>query len=164
MTVQLQLNSDNWEQIYNDSFRVVSVSDKLFVPFQEILIPTLVNKHIIAVYINTEIPKGAKWNYAGYLIQRLELGLSVGGDSKFDEFSRRKLFLNRIKLIIFPKITNAYTLSFELPEWFKTAKILIWQYLGNDIDSTENLIYALRNDVTRLEQKIDDISNYSGGA
>ena len=89
MTVQLQLNTDNWEQIYNDSFRVVSVSDKLFVPFQEILIPTLVNKHIIAVYINTEIPKGAKWNYAGYLIQRLELGFSVGGDSKFDEFSRR---------------------------------------------------------------------------
>lgn len=164
MTVQLQLNNENWEQIYNDTFQVVSVSDKLFVPFQEIIIPTPINKHIIAVYINTEIPQGAKWNYAGHLIQRLNLGLSVGTESSFDEFSRRKLFLNRIKLIIFPKVSDTYTLSFELPEWFKTAKILIWQYLGSGIDSTESLIYALRSDITRLEQKIDDISNYSSGS
>lgn len=164
MTVQLQLNNQNWEQIYNESFSVTFVTDKIFAPFQEISIPSVINKHIIAVYINTEIPEGAKWNFAGNLIQRIELGLSVGGSFNLDEFSRRKLFLNRIKLIVFPKITDTYSLSFELPKWFKSVKILIWQYLGSDIDSTENLIYALRNDITRLEQKIDDISNYSGGA
>ncbi|MBD2772917.1 hypothetical protein, partial [Iningainema tapete] len=121
MTRILQLgNASNWEQIYNHSQAAVSINPDTHAPIPEIVVPLLIETHVLAVYITTVVPEAREWHFAGYLNQKFELGLTVGGTPEADELSRRKLWLNRIKLIIFPKITATYAISFSVPKWFKS--------------------------------------------
>lgn len=157
MTRILQLgNADNWEQIYSTSVAAVTVTPKVHAPIPEITVPLLLDNHILAVYITTEIPEGSNWNFAGFLNQKFELGLTVGGIPEADELSRRKLWLNRIKLIMFPQLTSNYAISFDVPKWFKSINLTVWQYTGVDYDSveqslTEDIIPRLMS----IESKID---------
>ncbi|MDZ8228295.1 hypothetical protein [Nostoc sp. ChiVER01] len=162
MTRILQLgNADNWEQIYHTTVAAVTLNSKIHNPIPEITIPLLLETHILAVYVTTDIPEGRKWNFAGFLNQKFELGLTVGGTPEADELSRRKLWLNRIKLVVFPRLTATYSITFGVPEWFKNVNVTVWQYVGADYDSVEQFLTSdIQPALARIEQKIDDISNY----
>ena len=157
MTRILQLNNtDNWEQIYNTSVVAVTVTPKFSVPIPEITVPLLLESHILAVYITTEVPEGGNWHFAGFLNQKFQLGLTVGGTPEADELSRRKLWLNRIKLIVFPKLTPTYAISIDVPKWFKNVNLTIWKYTGVDYDSVEQLLTQdIQPRLTTIESKID---------
>jgi hypothetical protein len=145
MSRVLQLgNSANWDQIYTTSVSAVRVTPDTHAPIPEITIPFLLEVHVIAVYVFTDIPEGRRWFFAGFLNQKFELGLTVGGTPDADELSRRKLTLNRIKLVIFPKITANYSVSFSVPEWFTSVSITVWQYLGPDYDSVEKAVEEIK--------------------
>ncbi|OCQ98958.1 hypothetical protein BCD64_23250 [Nostoc sp. MBR 210] len=153
----LQLgNADNWQQIYNTSVAAVNVTPDTHVPIAEITVPFLIDTHVLAVYITTNIPEGRDWNFAGFLNQKFELGLTVGGVPEADELSRRKLWLNRIKLVIFPPLTSTYAISFDVPKWFKNVSLTVWEYIGADFDSTEQTLNQdIQPTLARIESKID---------
>ncbi|MBH8563758.1 hypothetical protein I8748_16430 [Nostoc sp. CENA67] len=157
MTRTLQLgNADNWQQIFNTSVAAVTLNSTAYVPIPEITAPLLLETHVLATYITTNIPEGRKWNFAGFLNQKFELGLTVGGTPEADNLTRRKLWLNRIQLIILPKLTANYAISFDVPEWFKNVNVTLWQYVGVDYDSTEQALSAdVMPALTRIESKID---------
>ncbi len=153
----LQLsNADNWEQIYNISVSAVFITPTVPAKIPKITVPFLIDTHVLAIYITTSVPEGRNWNFAGYLNQEFNLGLTVGGTPEADELSIRKLFLNRIKLIIFPKITPTYSVSFDIPKWFTNVSITVWKYIGPDYDTVENVLtQEIQPTLAQIESKID---------
>lgn len=154
-TLQLN-NADNWEQIYNTSVSAVFITPKVHAKIPKIEVPFLLDTHVLAVYVTTEVPEGSNWNFAGYLSQQFNLGLIVGGTPEADEVSSRKIFLNRIKLVVFPKLTPSYAVSLEVPKWFTSVNLIVWKYIGIDYDSVEKLLMQdIQPALTRIETKID---------
>ncbi len=160
-------DSANWEQFYSTSVDAVTTDNgSKYTPIPEIVIPSLVYSRIIAVYVNCANAKPT-WHFAGFINQKINLGITVGSLPDSDAVSKRKLYLNRISLIIFPKFLNRisliifpklvtnYSVSFEVPRWFQQASIILWQYTGSESDSTEDLINQLQGDVSRIESKVD---------
>lgn len=124
----------------------------------KITVPVLIDTHVLAVYVTTEIPEGRTWNFAGYLHQEFNLGLTVGGNPDADEVSTRKIFLNRIKLITFPKLTPNYAISLDVPKWFTSVSLIVWKYIGPDYDSVEQLLTQdVQPALTRIESKVDSL-------
>lgn len=159
MSRVLQLsNAANWEQIYNYSAVAVKINERMHAPIPEIDVPFLIDRHALAVYITTSVPEGSVWYFGGYLNQKFQLGLTVGGIPDADELSRRKLSLDRIKLILFPKITANYSVSLSVPKWFKSVSLTVWQYIGDDYDSVEKLLSGdITSTLERIESKINDL-------
>jgi hypothetical protein len=146
----LQLNnSENWELFYSVSQSAAIISG-INIPIPEITIPILLDKHIIAIYITSPTAKET-WYFAGYLNQRLRLGLTIGGNPEADGGMRKRIWLNRIALIILPKLTPEYGLSFNVPRWFKDVNISIYKYTGTENEPIEDTL-------VRLESKIDALN------
>lgn len=154
-TLQLN-NADNWEQIYNTSVSAVFITPNVHAVIPKITVPLLIDTHVLAVYVTTEVPEGRSWNFAGYLHQEFNLGLTVGGTPEADEISTRKIFLDRIKLITFPKLTPTYAISFDVPKWFTSVSLTVWKYIGIDYDSVEKTITDdVLPGLSRIESKVD---------
>ncbi|HLO85495.1 MAG TPA: hypothetical protein VK203_10905 [Nostocaceae cyanobacterium] len=142
----LQLNNAaNWEQVYNNSFTAVKLTDDRYAPIPEVVLPVLFETHVIAAYIDTDVPEGREWDYAGKLYQRYQLGLTIGGVPEADNIAVRAMQLNRIKLVVFPKLTPNYAVAFKFPKWFRTASLTVWQYTGPDYDSVESSLERIEN-------------------
>lgn len=139
----LQLsNAANWADVYNQSFTAQRINPTVFAPLPEIIVPVLFDRHIIAVYATSSSAKPS-WYFAGFLNQKIRLGLIPGGSPDADAVQRRKIWLNRITLLFFPKITSTYAVSFNVPKWFDTVNLNIFEYQGTESDSTEDLIREL---------------------
>lgn len=154
----LQLGIEqNWNLKYSGSFPAVSYlndseGNPIYQSLAEINILESFEKSIIAVSIETDIPTGKIWNHSGYLRRNLFTGIGssfVGGS--------KELFLGKFNLIFFEDLSIDYFLSIKLPTWFINANILIYEYTGIDTRT-------LDDSIVRIEQKIDDISNYSSGS
>lgn len=145
MTRNLQLNlEDNWRLQYSSSFPAISLGtnsqgNPIYQPITEIIIPTIFDKPIIAVNINTTVPVGRIWKYAGYLSYSLTTGL---GASFVGE--RQRLFLGKFNLIFFDDLNVNYFVSIQVPQWFIDANVAIYQYEGVDSTTLENDIQAIK--------------------
>jgi hypothetical protein len=147
----LQLsNAANWTEIYSANFSAIEITPKLHEPIPEVNIPVQLESAILAVYVTTVIPDGANWNFAGIINQRFQLGLTVGGTPEADSLARRKVWLNRIQLVIFPKLTTSYSCTFTFPDWFKTGTLTLWEYNGPDYESTDQLLQEIKSKVDTL--------------
>lgn len=89
------------------------------------------SSNIIGVLVTVEDAPNT-WEFGGYLHQRINLGF--GGFSTPAQLNPRKLFLKRQQLFVFPDYLPPYKLSIDFPKWFPSAKIMIWEYLGPQID------------------------------
>ena len=139
----LQLsNRANWEDVYSETKSAQVITSTRNAPIPEITIPYLFERHIIAVYATSSTAKPT-WHFAGFLNQKIQLGLVPGGSPDADAVQRRKIWLNRITLLFFPKITSTYAISFNVPEWFTNVNLNVFEYRGIESDSTENLIREL---------------------
>lgn len=155
----LQLgNSANWEQLYSTSVNAVSLgAGSAFAPIPKITVPVLISSHIIVVSVTSSAAKDS-WYFGGLISQKINLGLTVGGLPDSDGVQKSKLYLNRLTLLIFPRLTSSYSVEFEIPKWFRQVSIILWQYIGQVEDSTELMLLSLQNDLSRIESKIDSIS------
>ena len=149
---QLQLsNSANWELVHNENVNAVLLPKEgggyKVVPIPEIEIPLLLDSFVLAVRVATNVPPNKVWKFAGLIKQSVSTGISIDG-SQDASFNRRyPLFLDKINLVLYPPITNAYSISIKLPDWFQDAGIAIWRYTGIDQDA----------DLARIESKIDTL-------
>lgn len=149
MTLLVELgNSGNWLQSDSQSFTGF--------PLPEYVPPFQFEKHILAIYVDNFDAKDT-WNFAGWVSQKIRLG--IGPSQGAESVSNRKLWLRRTQLLIFPKLTTTYTLSINFPQWFKRADCTIWEYWGPEADTITNEIGQVRNDVIRVENKINLLLN-----
>ncbi|WP_051502861.1 hypothetical protein [[Scytonema hofmanni] UTEX B 1581] len=129
MTRNLQLGIESsWALQYSDSFPAVtylndSAGKPIYEKITEIIVPVVFDKPIIAVSVATTIPVGKIWKYAGYLSRSLTTGL---GSSFTGE--RERLFLGKFNLIVFADLNINYFVSIQVPKWFISANISIYQY------------------------------------
>jgi len=124
--------------------------------WKRINIPTQLESPILAVYISCT-PAKPTWKFGAWLNQSVFTGLTVGGVVDAENVQRRKIWLNKITLIRLEKLATSYSISFEVPKWFESVFIRAWEYVGPIGDTTEVLIDELKQDVLRIEQKIDAI-------
>lgn len=150
---ELQLgNSSNWQTIHNAGVEGTQMPKEgggfITVPIPEISIGVLLDVFILAVSVSTIVPDGSRWRFAGHLIQKVSTGIVFGGSQDASFNKRYALFLDKLNLIVVPKISTNYSVSVQVPRWFPSAYITIWQYTGVDYDS----------DLARIESKIDNLS------
>lgn len=151
-------NSANWEQIYHQRHEGEYISSTQFRPLPEIKIPLLLEEHTIAVLVTSE--NAAKnWKFAGFLNQRIALGITVGGLPDADAIQPRKIWLNRITLIRFTRLASTYGISINIAKWLRDATITIWQYIGVEGDTTEELIQSVQEDLILIEAKVDALGS-----
>jgi hypothetical protein len=153
-------NSDNWQSLYSTNVNAVSVpmenGSYLHSPIPEIVVPFLVDKFILAVSVNTDVPSGRKWHFAGYVNQKISTGLVVGGGQDAVTVRGRPLFLDQINLILFQKISTSYGVSIRVPKWFTRAGVTVWEYTGVD-DTSEEILLA--QEFANLNFKTDRIDS-----
>lgn len=148
----------NWLQVYDELREVERVTLNEYNPLPKFSIPFLFDKRILSIRTNSTTAK-PYWRYAGQLTQRFQIG--TGGTNTLlpvADFTRKRLNLNRTELVILPQYTSVYELLLEVPYWIEDLRLTIWEYTGPEADSTEQLIDATREDLARVEAKVDALA------
>ena len=148
MTRNLQLGVEsNWALQYSNSFPGVthlndSEGKPVYEKIIEIVVPVIFDKPIIAVSVITTVPIGRIWKYAGYLRRSLTIGLgsSFTGEPK-------NLFLGKFNLIVFDDLNINYFVAIQVPKWFISANIAIYQYEGVDTTTLDDDVQAIKEAV-----------------
>lgn len=148
MTLQIG-NSANWEQFYSQSYEAVNMGQGVFA-IPEITVPIRIENRYLAVYANSQSAKSS-WYFAGYLNQKLELGLLTGGMPDTSSLRRMKIWLNRITFIILPNFDTDYALTFNTANWLEDINLIVWRYVGPEPEPLQSVL-------ARIETKIDAIN------
>lgn len=92
------------------------------------------DRHVLLIGVATDIPAGRRWKTGGWAEQ-----LSFQSPSSTTQFqppikiSSRWLSVNRLNLVIFPKLgTVPYLCQISVPTYFKQALVECWKYDGPD--------------------------------
>lgn len=110
------------------------------------------NSSVCAVGVRNTLAKPT-WKLGGWATQNLFLGM--GYTSQFVayvETSRKKIWLDRLNLLIYPKLADLWSLELSFPWWHEQMLIEVWRYDGRDLDAVQQVL--------ALEQKLD--SQWSG--
>jgi hypothetical protein len=157
MVTQLQTAvGSNWRLLYQQHlYSVFSLSGGVRaqyerVPIPEFVIPVLPERHILAVRGDSD-SANARWKTAGWLKQIYE----VGGGSVLPNVQNASAWvpLRRAQMIEFPRRAPSYQLRFQVPWYLEDCQIKIWEYIGPEIDSTEQIL-------TQLQASMRDLLGY----
>lgn len=145
----------NWQLVYDELRQAVIVNAYEFIPIPAFEIGWLFSGHILAIRATSTTAK-RRWRYAGSLYQRLQLG-SGGAASSLPtvDLDSRRIFLNRTVLIRFSEWTPEYELNFIAPYWLQDIRLTFWEYTGIHSDNITELLVEQKEDLTRIEGKID---------
>lgn len=129
MTKPVFSNTNNWE-ILDSGEKLASNfgSNGQKIPINPFELPVQAQVPTLAVFVET-IDSSIRWRYGGHLIARVFTGLTVGGVSDAIIY-RKYLRLNAINLVRIPSLANSYSLSLEVPYWFKSISWIVWEYTG----------------------------------
>jgi hypothetical protein len=156
-------NPVNWNQVYSTTVAAVFIGSDRYAPIPKITVPVLLESQVVACYV-TCLPDKPTWRFAAWMNQNIQTGLTIGGLTDAENVQRRKIWLRKITLARLEKLSENYSISFDVPSWFQSVSLQVWEYTGVIEDSTEDLINQIRdNELPRLEQKIDDLLTYGGG-
>lgn len=154
-------NGGLWSRVYNQQFYAEQVGISRFRPIPPVNLPVLLHSPVIAVATDSQEARPHWW-----LGIRLKQRITIPG-SEFDELEAHEVRcqVNRGQLIRFPALAPQYTLRVEFPWWHSEMRVTVWEFTGEQQDSTEILVRdqtdAIRVDLARLEAKIDDIRSSS---
>ncbi|MEH2414480.1 hypothetical protein [Nostoc sp.] len=167
MTLQVDLKAAGaWELTYYQKHTGNLNNRRIQAPLLEpIELPYLTDKHLFLVGVASSKAKPS-WVRAGYLYQQIDgiriddtliyEGLGTVPSTEVD-YNRRMIKLNAIELVQFSKITENYRLRFEAMPWIQEITLGIWEYVGTESDSTEDLIQSVRAKLETIEFKIDNL-------
>jgi hypothetical protein len=149
-------NENNWESLWNTNLEGVPSGTDRYYPIPETTCPLLIDKHILAVATNSN-KSSPSWKSAGFLNYKIRTGLVVGGIPNTQIGKGFRLKLNQITLLILPRYSETFSISFGIHYWIQQISIDVFQYIGALNDSTELMIEGIRNnELARIEQKIDE--------
>lgn len=149
-------NSSLWEPVYNISLVATKTGNaNNYYPIPVTNVPILFDSKIVAISATSQ--KNQNRKFAGYVNQKVVTGITVAGLPDA-EVSSRRLYLNKINLYVFQKLTSTYSLSVYVPYWFEDIALNFWQFTGTVDDTTEQLIQLTRDtNLNRIEQKVDNL-------
>ncbi len=157
MTLELDLgNAANWEQIHFSSRQVAFLNNYLFSPLDEIDVTggTLLDSSILASFATSSNAKPT-WKVAGWLHQKIRVGITVGGGLDAESQNSSRVLLNRTKIHFWRQGIRNYGLSFAAPIWMQQLNLTLWKYTGPVIDPLLEEVQLSRIDVLRTEAKVD---------
>ncbi|MBW4597470.1 MAG: hypothetical protein KME46_32385 [Brasilonema angustatum HA4187-MV1] len=155
----------NWELTFYQRFVAQSGGEfrRSTPAIDPIELPYLTDAHIFLIGV-TSISANPSWYKAGWLLQQID-NVKIDDTIIFTNLPRtpvtsvdgkQKLIpLNTIQLVTFPKLTDSYRLRFTPVRWLKDLTLGIWEYRGQETDTTEELIQAIRAKLETIEYKID---------
>ena len=149
----------NWKQVYNESRVAQRIDDRNYYPLPAFEVGFLFTSHILAVRARSTKAK-PHWRFAGNLYQRLQLG--TGGSASnlpTVDLSVKGVPLSRAILVDLPRYTYEYELNFITPFWIEDMQLTFWEYVGIDSDNITDSVLLAREDLERIEGKIDNYSN-----
>ena len=159
MPRELELeNSANWDLFFHLNLTAEQGSypnSHKPIPHQEI--PIRLDKHVIAVVVHSRTAKST-WHFAGFLGQKIFSGQVVSGAPDTFAVTKRKLWLDQITLLVFPRLTSTYSIFYEVPYWFDEVDFTIWKYIGPDRDSTDDLLEVTRFELAQVRNRVQEIA------
>lgn len=168
MTVNFDLTAlGAWELTYFQKLVGEKPSNSIRgIPWIEPLeLPYLTDKHVFLVgasWINAK----PTWIRAGYFYQQIS-DIRVDGTVIFEgigsnpttevDGAHHLIKLNTVQLVIFPKLLGSYRLRFEALPWIQQITLAVWEYVGVETNSTEDLIQSVRAKLETIEYKINNL-------
>lgn len=155
----LQLgNAANWESLgsYTAQGAPVPNNPNAYQPIPEFNIPLLIDSPIIALLVESATKKPS-WHFAGYVFQKIRLGITVGGVPDSSVLESRVTWFDRISFVMFRRLTPEYSIALKPPFWIKDIKVTVWKYTG--IISTEELdkITDVQSTVDLIKLRVDSL-------
>ena len=159
-------NAGNWRLIYYQQHVGDKSKSKIRAPLIEIIeIPITIASRVLAVGASyLEAPPS--WNTAGYFYQEVS-GVALddalvfpgvsGSPTAVVDASKRRITLNTIELHIFERLATEHRYRFEAMRWIPKITLGVWEYIGAETDSTEELLETLKVDLTRIEAKVNQL-------
>ncbi len=157
MANQLDLaNSANWQQFYFSSRSAEFIDNFHFRSLPEIGVDggTLHSSRIIASFATSANAKPT-WKAAGWLFQKIRVGVTVGGNLDAVAESRRTVLLNKVQLHFWRDEISSYGLDFFTFRWLQQLNLTLWEYTGPIEDSIQQALDLARIDILRTEAKVD---------
>ena len=132
MTRNLDLSTDsNWQLMYSVSVPATPIATLGTKTYYAKITPirpgVILDKPVLGISVNTAVPVGKKWVYAGSLSR---FANSFLGEIYVED--RKPLFLGRFNLVISDNLSGDYQLEINIPQWFVSCNLAVYQYEGVD--------------------------------
>lgn len=144
---------NHWEEVYNQFFRATpapGVNANAYDPIPPVAPPFIFDKFVLAI-ATSSVDVKPHWFLAARVKQQIRAlssnYIDVAGPSL-------PLQLNKTQLVVLPQVAADYKLRLDIPWWHTEMGFTIWQYVGPETDSTEDLIDTLKVDIARLEYRL----------
>ena len=156
-------DSSKWNPLWNTTVNAAVTPDRRrFYPITDIEVPVLLNTRVIAVYADSEtmLPH---WKSAGFLNHRIRTGLTVGGTNDAKYNGSHHVLLKQINVLTIPMTSyqGEYALTFSARPWHEDIKLTFWEYTGEVISDTNDLIIdEVVRRILEIQLKLDEMSNF----
>jgi hypothetical protein len=140
-------NSTKWELIFSDSYEAPLIPGNTpllekYYPIEPITIPYTINSNLVAIFATSENAE-SHWKYAGQVIQKISLGITVGGVPT-GVLSVKKFYLNQWSLLRYlDTYSSDYALQINIPYWLRDISLTLYGYSAPVVDSHEVLLNQL---------------------
>lgn len=144
------VNPSNWELLASENLIAPTPPGEVnnlnrWYPIAPWDVPFLTAGKLIAIYAESESAE-PHWKYAGQAIQKINTGLTVGTDHT-GVLSVKKFYLNQFSLLKYlDNYGGEYSLTIKIPYWIREITVYLWEYVGDVVDSHEDLL----NDIIDL--------------
>jgi hypothetical protein len=149
------MDTSLWQLRWQGSFEAERPSEGYYKPIPAIDVPVLFNSHLVAV-LATSYNAPPTYTTAGWVSQQIVSGILTGGRPDANVTQNLKVYLGRIAILQLPKITSSFGLTYFVPRWFFDINLTFWQYADESIVDE----YDIKPTLQRIEQKVDDISQF----
>lgn len=139
-------NGQNWRLLYQHQFTTQQTAPRERSLIPDTVLPVQAESRVLAVKTFSQFAKST-WRSGGSLTPLLNSGVADLGQLSL---SRYQLPCNGARLLIFPKFSTTYQLRFSCPWWFDEIALTIYEYIGTESNSTEELIRELQTQVQLL--------------
>ncbi|GEM_PF-869897 len=149
-------NRNNWQPLYSTSVQAAYIGDSTTRHYRlfPVSVPFLIESRILAVCPDSTTAKDW-WITAGWISRRIATGLVVGGNPNVRASETQRLIFREINLIVYPDFTADYELILDIPYWFDQWSVQVFEYTGLDENVDTNLLIESKNQLDRIEAKID---------
>ncbi|MEH2302860.1 MAG: hypothetical protein V7K88_28760 [Nostoc sp.] len=136
----------NWQLAYSVSIPATVLSTNASKTYYARITPIfpgiIFDKPVLAISLNTTIPSGRIWEYAGKV--------SCFANSSFGDIYieyPKPLFLDRFNLITFDNLSNNYQLKINVPKWFISCNLAVYEYEADSRTITEKNLDIIKGAV-----------------
>lgn len=139
-------NSANWRSLYQHQFvpQQIKPGERTLIPAT--VLPVLAESRILLARTSSQFAKST-WRNGGSLTPLIDCGVTGFAETGLSSY---RLPCNAARLLIFPNFSTAYKLRFSCPWWFDEITLTLYEYIGDERDSTEDLIQELKTQVQLL--------------